>query len=131
MARAFAALRTKSCLRRFVMRPRGRAACTVGARMRRMCLRVWRLALASAVIAAMRSLRPATSRFTARALRKSGAFDQRIDGRRLELQPFTALDCRRHRNDAVTRADQAADHDAQRFEDASHLAITSFPQHDA
>ena len=48
----------------------------------------------------------------------------------VEFQRLPALHARRHRDRAVARADQAADREAERLEQAPHLAVAAFLQHD-
>src|SRR5690348_4995058 len=124
------AVRAKTRLRRLVMRTRRRAGRTLRTR-RPMAWTVLRLTVAPAVFARVWPRCTRVSRIARRALRESGAFAQRADGRGVELQPFAALDRGRHRNDAVARANQAADHDPQCLEQAPHFAVATLAEHDA
>src|ERR1700756_3425137 len=97
------------------MRTRRRARCSVGAGLR-VAGPVLRLTVAPPLFTARWTWRARVSRIAPRTLREGCGLDQRMNGVGLELQPFPALDRRRHRDDAVARADQAADHHPQRLE---------------
>src|SRR5438067_9130476 len=114
----------------FVMRPRLRSPSSTVIAWSSLTLRMRRTVTACVLRVAV-TLIARPPRFGRSARREASAFDQRADRRGLELDPFAALDRRRHRHRAVARADQAAHHHAQRFEDPSHLAVAALLQHDA
>ena len=106
--------------------PCGRWPCLL--RTRTLALPPWPLLLllAGALRAVARLLRTSALRMTLEAR----GFHHRGDFRRFELERVAALHHRRHRERAVARADEPRHRHFERFEQAPHLAVAPFLQHD-